>query len=158
MLDGAPDAVKVACPVLAGGKAGDNIKGLPIGTPCLYQDGERCFKIRQRPDCQHQRGGQGGGSLLDQIGDTSVLRPDCLYHLRGAGGGPEHEHAGGDDKQHGGAGGRRILQERRGLHVRRPRQEEPPALRRAPVCQIQAGQRQDGEKHTYFMRRKTGSV
>jgi len=33
MLDGAPDAVKVACPVLAGGKAGDNIKGLPIGTP-----------------------------------------------------------------------------------------------------------------------------
>ncbi len=34
MLDGAPDAVKVACPVLAGGKAGDNIKGLPIGTCC----------------------------------------------------------------------------------------------------------------------------
>lgn len=32
MLDGAPDAVKIACPVLAGGKAGDNIKGLPIGT------------------------------------------------------------------------------------------------------------------------------
>ena len=32
MLDGAPDAVKVACPVLTGGKAGDNIKGLPIGT------------------------------------------------------------------------------------------------------------------------------
>ncbi len=32
MLDGAPDAVKVACPVLAGGKSGDNIKGLPIGT------------------------------------------------------------------------------------------------------------------------------
>ena len=30
--DGTPDAVKVACPVLAGGKAGDNIKGLPIGT------------------------------------------------------------------------------------------------------------------------------
>jgi len=43
--------------------------------------------------------------------------------------------------QHGGAGGRRILQERRGLHVRRPRQKEPPELRRAPVCQIQAGQR-----------------
>ena len=37
MLDGAPDAVKVACPVLAGGKAGDNIKGLPIGTVCIYQ-------------------------------------------------------------------------------------------------------------------------
>ncbi|WP_276512699.1 hypothetical protein [Longicatena caecimuris] len=36
MLDGAPDAVKVACPVLAGGKAGDNIKGLPIGTFRLY--------------------------------------------------------------------------------------------------------------------------
>lgn len=30
--DGTPDAVKVACPVLAGGKAGDSIKGLPIGT------------------------------------------------------------------------------------------------------------------------------
>ena len=36
MLDGAPDAVKVACPVLAGGKAGDNIKGLPIGTCDLF--------------------------------------------------------------------------------------------------------------------------
>lgn len=36
MLDGAPDAVKVACPVLTGGKAGDNIKGLPIGTFRLY--------------------------------------------------------------------------------------------------------------------------
>ena len=31
-IDGAPDAVKVACPVLAGGKAGDNFKGLPIRT------------------------------------------------------------------------------------------------------------------------------
>jgi len=31
-IDGAPDAVKVACPVLAGGKAGDSLKGLPIGT------------------------------------------------------------------------------------------------------------------------------
>lgn len=39
MLDGAPDAVKVACPVLTGGKAGDNIKGLPIGTDGLHQDG-----------------------------------------------------------------------------------------------------------------------
>jgi len=27
-IDGTPDAVKVACPVLAGGKAGDYIKGL----------------------------------------------------------------------------------------------------------------------------------
>ena len=35
MLDGAPDAVKVACPVLAGGKAGDNIKDLPIGTAVM---------------------------------------------------------------------------------------------------------------------------
>ena len=143
MLDGAPDAVKVACPVLAGGKAGDNIKGLPIGTPCLYQDGERRLKIRQRPDCQHQRGGQGGGPLLDEGGNPPLLRAGGLYRIRGAGGRTEHEHAGGDDKQHGGAGGRRILQERRGLHVRRPCQEEPPALRRAPVCQIQAGQRQD---------------
>ena len=38
MLDGAPDAVKVACPVLTGGKAGDNIKGLPIGTISLYSE------------------------------------------------------------------------------------------------------------------------
>ncbi|GAA6410329.1 hypothetical protein K040078D81_44460 [Blautia hominis] len=42
MLDGAPDAVKVACPVLAGGKAGDNIKGLPIGTLCLPAGGRGC--------------------------------------------------------------------------------------------------------------------
>lgn len=44
-IDGTPDAVKVACPVLAGGKAGDYIKGLPIrtsrkallhGSDCLY--------------------------------------------------------------------------------------------------------------------------
>ena len=38
MLDGAPDAVKVACPVLAGGKAGDNIKDLPIGTFRLFAE------------------------------------------------------------------------------------------------------------------------
>ena len=31
-IDGAPDAVKVACPVLIGGKAGDYVKGLPIET------------------------------------------------------------------------------------------------------------------------------
>lgn len=31
-IDGTPDAAKVACPVLAGGKAGDYIKGLPIRT------------------------------------------------------------------------------------------------------------------------------
>ena len=51
MLDGAPDAVKVACPVLAGGKAGDNIKGLPIGT--MYNvvyaaDIEPCGNPKQR--------------------------------------------------------------------------------------------------------------
>ena len=28
--DGAPDAVKVACPVWSGGKSSDNFKGLPI--------------------------------------------------------------------------------------------------------------------------------
>ena len=32
IIDGTPDAVKVACPVLVGGKAGDYIKGLPIET------------------------------------------------------------------------------------------------------------------------------
>jgi hypothetical protein len=31
-IDGTPDAVKVACPVLVGGKAGDYIKSLPIET------------------------------------------------------------------------------------------------------------------------------
>jgi len=31
-IDGTPDAMKVACPVLAGGKARDYIKGLPIRT------------------------------------------------------------------------------------------------------------------------------
>jgi len=39
-IDGTPDAVKVACPVLAGGKAGDYIKGLPIRTsrtPLLHR-------------------------------------------------------------------------------------------------------------------------
>ena len=30
-IDGTPCAVKVACTVWTGGKAGDNIKGLPIG-------------------------------------------------------------------------------------------------------------------------------
>lgn len=38
-IDGTPDAVKVACPVLVGGKAGDYIKSLPIETsrnPSLY--------------------------------------------------------------------------------------------------------------------------
>ena len=29
-IDGAPDAVKVACPVWSGGKDGDNFKVLPI--------------------------------------------------------------------------------------------------------------------------------
>ena len=37
MLDGAPDAVKVACPVLTGGKAGDNIKGEGRGSISLHQ-------------------------------------------------------------------------------------------------------------------------
>ena len=38
-IDGTPDAVKVACSVLVGGKAGDYIKSLPIetsGTLVLY--------------------------------------------------------------------------------------------------------------------------
>ena len=30
-LDGEPDELKGSCPVLTGGKVGDNIKGLPIG-------------------------------------------------------------------------------------------------------------------------------
>ena len=55
MLDGAPDAVKVACPVLAGGKAGDNIKGLPIGTLCLSAERERHFEAGKYHNRQHQR-------------------------------------------------------------------------------------------------------
>ena len=39
MVDGTPDAVKVARPVWSGGKSGDNFKGLPItivGTAVLH--------------------------------------------------------------------------------------------------------------------------
>ena len=39
MVDGTPDAVKVARPVWSGGKSGDNFKGLPItisGTPSVF--------------------------------------------------------------------------------------------------------------------------
>ena len=39
-IDGAPDAVKVACPVWSGGKDGDNFKVLPItisGRDCSYR-------------------------------------------------------------------------------------------------------------------------
>ena len=65
MLDGAPDAVKVACPVLAGGKAGDNIKGLPIGTFRLFTEREGHFETCKYDYCQHQRGGAAiwGGFL-----------------------------------------------------------------------------------------------
>ena len=47
-IDGAPDAVKVACPVLAGGKAGDSIKGLPIGTSrkALLHGTDRIYLVR----------------------------------------------------------------------------------------------------------------
>jgi hypothetical protein len=55
MLDGAPDAVKVACPVLAGGKAGDNIKGLPIGTLCVYPQRKGHFEAGKYHYRQHQR-------------------------------------------------------------------------------------------------------
>lgn len=81
MLDGAPDAVKVACPVLTGGKAGDNIKGLPIGTDGLHQDRERRSEICQRPDNQHEGTRERGGRVLDEGRDTFVLRPCGLYRL-----------------------------------------------------------------------------
>ena len=55
MLDGAPDAVKVACPVLAGGKAGDNIKGLPIGTVPLYPFRKRYSETGEYYHGKHQR-------------------------------------------------------------------------------------------------------
>ena len=56
MLDGAPDAVKVACPVLAGGKAGDNIKGLPIGTVSLYPERKRYPETGEYDHCKYKRG------------------------------------------------------------------------------------------------------
>lgn len=56
MLDGAPDAVKVACPVLAGGKAGDNIKGLPIGTLPLYPFRKGYFETGKYDYGKHKRG------------------------------------------------------------------------------------------------------
>ena len=85
MLDGAPDAVKVACPVLAGGKAGDNIKGLPIGTAGLYPQRGRHSEICQYPNSKHQRRGQGGRPVLDEIRNAFILRSYRLYHLRGPG-------------------------------------------------------------------------
>ena len=59
MLDGAPDAVKIACPVLAGGKAGDNIKGLPIGTVRLSPRGNGHSHPGDGDHDQHPGGGQG---------------------------------------------------------------------------------------------------
>ena len=53
MLDGAPDAMKVACPVLTGGKAGDNIKGLPIGTVCIYPFRKGHIKAGYDTYCEH---------------------------------------------------------------------------------------------------------
>ena len=41
-IDGAPDAVKVACPVRSGGKSGDHIKRLPITIRKNSRDQQSC--------------------------------------------------------------------------------------------------------------------
>lgn len=58
-IDGAPDAMKVACPVLAGGKAGDYFKGLPIrtrGTKSVKGAGSLC-RAGISPRVQEHRAG-----------------------------------------------------------------------------------------------------
>lgn len=81
MLDGAPDAVKVACPVLAGGKAGDNIKGLPIGTFRLFTERKGHSETGKHDHCQHQRGGAAirGGFLGE--GGKAVLHGSYRLYL-----------------------------------------------------------------------------
>ena len=72
MIDGTPDAVKVACPVWSGGKSGDYFKGLPI---TISRD-----RFGLRPDAiSHERSAPGGAKLRDDDADDGV-RP-------GAGGG-----------------------------------------------------------------------
>ena len=50
-MDGTPYAVKVACTVWSGGKAGDKVKGLPITISRLYKTETKIFisKICQYP-------------------------------------------------------------------------------------------------------------
>ena len=50
-MDGTPYAVKVACTVWSGGKARDNVKGLPITISRLYETETKVFisKICQYP-------------------------------------------------------------------------------------------------------------
>jgi len=43
-LDGEPDELKGSCPVLTGGKVGDNIKGLPIGIAFQGTADRRLFR------------------------------------------------------------------------------------------------------------------
>lgn len=82
MLDGAPDAVKVACPVLAGGKAGDNIKGLPIGTVPVYPLGERYFEAGEHYYCKYEGGRRKiFRRFLDESRAAFVLCIDWLYLL-----------------------------------------------------------------------------
>ena len=93
--------------------------------------------------------GKEGGPVLDQIGDAFILRPDCLYHLRGAGGGPEHEHAGRHDFGNGSERGRPGYYERHRLYVQGPGEAQAGLLRREAVQEVQISQRQDCPLHTY---------
>ena len=83
-------------------KTGIKTKGMsgkPIVTEAPYSE------IRGCPDFQHKGRRQGRRSILDEIGNAFVLRPDCLHHFRGACRGSEHEHPCGYDFWHGGQGG-----------------------------------------------------
>ena len=82
MLDGAPDAVKIACPVLAGGKAGDNIKGLPIGTVPIYPFRKGYFEAGKYHHCQYKRGRREiFRGFLGESREASVLCADRLHLL-----------------------------------------------------------------------------
>lgn len=102
-IDGTPDAVKVACPVLVGGKAGDYIKGLPIETgraPVLLRP-HRLHLVRggargaqlHHPAGPHQRqrgaGGRRGvsvprGSAVRQAGEGAPgpLRREAIPQIQ----------------------------------------------------------------------------
>ena len=45
-MDGTPYAVKVACTVWSGGKAGDKVKGLPITISRLYETETKEYKTK----------------------------------------------------------------------------------------------------------------
>ena len=73
--------------------------------PLAYIRNEADSEIRGCPHFQHKGRRQGRRSILDEIGNAFILRPDCLHHFRGACRGSEHEYPCGYDFRHGGQGG-----------------------------------------------------